>query len=451
MSQSQESKADAAQQRSEETRSFVRTVKAATRRRYTPEEKIRVVLEGFRREVTVNDLCRREGIKPHSYYAWTKEFMEAGKERLTRETVRDATGEEIQQLRRDNDELKQLVADLSLEVYRIKKTAIPVPARTPRRYQRMSASEKTTVLARVASSTLPKRQVLKDLGVPKSTYYRWLTREQRCQGLENQPGGGLAPWNRLSQPEEQAVLTVARRAPELSCRQLAAWITDNQGFSVSESTVYRTLRREGLVKSPEMQLKAGKEYHRKTTGPNQMWATDASYFKVIGWGYSYLVTVMDDFSRFILAHKLQRDMTSDSFIEVVQDAVDKTGMTEIPVQDRTRLLSDNGSGYVSHAFRDYLHLVGIRHILAAPFHPQTNGKLERYHQTIKQDVNQVPYEVPSDLEEAIAAFVGSYNHKRYHMALGNVTPCRRAQREAGADPTTEEGGAGPDDRTEKTL
>ena len=116
------------------------------------------------------------------------------------------------------------------------------------------------------------------------------------------------------------------------------------------------------------------------------------------------------------------DRSVDSSIEVVQDAVDKTGMTEIPVQGRTRLLSDNGSGYVSRAFRDYLHLVGIRHILAAPFHPQTNGKLERYHQTIKQDVNQVRYEVPSDLEEAIAAFVGSYNHKRYHMALGNVTP-----------------------------
>ena len=126
VSQSQVSKAEAAQERSEETRSFVRTVKAATRRRYTPEEKIRIVLEGFRREVTVNDLCRREGIKPHSYYAWTKEFMEAGKDRLTRETVRNATGQEIQQLRRENEELKQLVADLSLEVYRLKKTAIPM-------------------------------------------------------------------------------------------------------------------------------------------------------------------------------------------------------------------------------------------------------------------------------------------------------------------------------------
>ena len=127
MSQSDVSKAEAADQRSEQTRSFVRRVRAATRRKYTPEEKIRIVLEGFRREVTVNDLCRREGIKPHSHYSWTKEFMEAGRERLSRDTVRDATRQEIQDLKRENGELKQLVAELSLEVYRLKKTAIPMP------------------------------------------------------------------------------------------------------------------------------------------------------------------------------------------------------------------------------------------------------------------------------------------------------------------------------------
>ena len=115
-------------------------------------------------------------------------------------------------------------------------------------------------------------------------------------------------------------------------------------------------------------------------------------------------------------------MTSDSLIQVIQLAVDATGMTEVPLEDRTRLLSDDGSGYVSRAFRDYLGLVGIRHILAAPYHPQTNGKPERYHQSIKQEVNQVPYEVPGDLEEAIAGFVDYYNHRRYHKALSNVTP-----------------------------
>ena len=174
----------------------------------------------------------------------------------------------------------------------------------------MSAEQKATILDAVASSTLPKRQALRDLGVPKSTYYRWLNRHR----LDGRPGGGPTPWNRLSPEEEQAVLTAARQSVELSCRQLAAWLTDSKGFSVSVSTVYRILRRKGLVKSPEMQLKAGKEYHRKTSRPHQMWATDASYFRVIGWGFYYLVTVMDDYTRFILAHKLQQDMTSDSFI-----------------------------------------------------------------------------------------------------------------------------------------
>ena len=120
------SKSEQAEQRTRETRSFVRTVRRATRRRYAPEEKIRIVLEGFRREVTVNDLCRREGIKPANYYSWTKEFMEAGKERLARNTVRDATRHEIEQLKRENGELKEIVAELLLETRRLKKTALPL-------------------------------------------------------------------------------------------------------------------------------------------------------------------------------------------------------------------------------------------------------------------------------------------------------------------------------------
>ena len=104
----------------------MRQVRAATRRKYTSEEKIRIVLEGFRREVTVNELCRREGIKPSNFYSWTKEFMESGKERLSRDTTRDATRQEINALKRDNADLKQMVAELSLELHRLKKTAIPI-------------------------------------------------------------------------------------------------------------------------------------------------------------------------------------------------------------------------------------------------------------------------------------------------------------------------------------
>ena len=125
MSPSNSEKSQAAEERSAETQAFVRRVRAVTRRRYTPEEKIRIVLEGFRREGTVNELCRREGIKPPAYYAWTKEFMEAGKERLTRDAARDATRSEVRQLQRENSDLKQLVANLALDVHRLKKTGLP--------------------------------------------------------------------------------------------------------------------------------------------------------------------------------------------------------------------------------------------------------------------------------------------------------------------------------------
>ena len=281
----------------------------------------------------------------------------------------------------------------------------------------MSAAQKTEVLTKVAASRAPIRQVLRQLGVPKSTYYRWRS-GTRSRGRSSR----RVPWNRITREEEQKVLAVARASPEWSSRQIAPWVTDYEDFSVSESTVYRILKREGLVKRLEIPMPAGKEYTNKTEAPHQLWATDASYFRVIGWGYYYMVTVMDDFSRFILAWARQIDMTSASLIEVVQDAVGITGMSDVPVEDRTRLLSDNRPGYVSRLFREYLQLVGIRHILASPYHRQANGKLERYHQTLKRDVNQAPYDVPEDLKVAIGEFVSYYNFRRYNKALGDVTP-----------------------------
>jgi transposase InsO family protein len=131
---------------------------------------------------------------------------------------------------------------------------------------------------------------------------------------------------------------------------------------------------------------------------------------------------MDDFSRFILGWDLKTDMTGGSIEDVVQRAVDFAGMTYVPVEDRTVLLSDNGAGYISQHLNDYLKLVGIRHIIASPYHPRTNGKMERYHRTIKGEINRVPYDMPAELRDAIRAFVEYYNYRHYHEGLSNVTP-----------------------------
>ena len=180
-----------------------------------------------------------------------------------------------------------------------------------------------------------KSRRLRELGISRSTYYWWRWRQR--QGSRKNTEEIDRPWNRLRPEEEAIVLAVAREMPSWRSRQMAAYLTDHRDLAVSASTVYRILRREGLVKRVEYQLAAGKEYQHKTTGPHQLWATDASYFRVVGWGYYYLVTVMDDYSRFILAWKVQRDMTATSFIEVVQDAVDTTGMDTVPVHDRARI------------------------------------------------------------------------------------------------------------------
>ncbi len=259
----------------------------------------------------------------------------------------------------------------------------------------MSATGKAEILALVANSGLPCSRALAQLRLPRSTYYRWLKRLSEDR-LQDKKGGSPIPWNKIIPKEEAQILAEARASPELSCRQLACTLTDGGNMYVSESTVYRILKREGLIKPAEIiGFKASKEYRHKTQCPNQLWATDCCHLKVMGWGWYYLVTVMDDFSRLILAWDLKVDMAGRSLEDVVQQAVDFTGMTDVPMENRTVLLSDNGAGYISQQFNEYLRLVGIKHINAAPFHPQTNGKIERYHRTLKGDIGQVPYEMPS--------------------------------------------------------
>ena len=277
----------------------------------------------------------------------------------------------------------------------------------------------------VARSPLPVRQTLKELKLSSATYYRWRRRyaERGMEGLQDLLPRARRVWNRLRDEERGFIVAYALEHPSLSPREVAARLVDREGRFASESTVYRVLREAGLVKPPEVQgFPAEKEYKVKTTGTNQLWHTDASYFFVVGWGYYYLITVLDDYSRMVLAWRVQPSMGSGCIIEVVQEAVEFTGLSTVPVDPGPALLTDNGPGFLSRALEEFLKLRAMKHIVAAPYHPETNGKLERYHRTAKATINLFIYQSPEALAQAMEQFVRYYNYERYHEALGNITP-----------------------------
>jgi putative transposase len=263
----------------------------------------------------------------------------------------------------------------------------------------MPISKKLEIITLVNRSPVSKGETLLELGMPRSTFYRW-QRRYRQQGeaglVDRRPEPGSV-WNRLRPTEQESI--------------------------VAESTVYRILKRHGLVRAVKLQgFPAGKEYRVKTARINEQWQSDASYFFVVGWGWYYLISVMDDFSRMILAWDLMLDMTAESIGDIVEEAVRFTGMRQVPVEDKTRLLTDNGPGYIAKVLEDYLRMQSIRHIRCSPHHPQTNGKLERFHQTLKTRLNVLVYSSPEALHRAMAEFIEYYNQRRYHEGIGNVAP-----------------------------
>ena len=269
---------------------------------------------------------------------------------------------------------------------------------------RTSHSEKMEIIHLVEKSELSVKKTLEELNINRSTFYNWYNRylEHGYDGLADRKPTPRKFWNKIPEDVKEHIVEVALEYPEESPRELAWFITDNDGYFVSESSVYRILKSYDLITSPAyIVLSAKDKFDKQTKRVNELWQTDFSYFKIKGWGWYYLSTVMDDYSRYIIAWKLCSTMSATDVKETLDKAVEITGVDRVKVRHKPRLLSDNGPCYLSGELKEYLDHKDIKHIRGAPFHPQTQGKIERYHRSIKNVVNLEHYYYPWELEKAI--------------------------------------------------
>lgn len=290
---------------------------------------------------------------------------------------------------------------------------------------RRTPEEKLEIIHLVEHSNLSVKRTLEELAVPRSTFYRWYGQyqEEGPDGLRDQKPNPRQLWNRIPGEVKSQVVELALKHPEKSSRQLAWHFVDKMGYFISESSVYRILKGFDLVQSPAFEMVSAKDkYEKPTQRVHELWQTDFTHFKVLHWGWYYLSTVLDDYSRYIIAWKLAPTMAANDVEETLVMALKKTGVQKARVRHRPRLLSDNGPAYLSKNLKLFLKRQQIDHIRGAPYHPMTQGKIERYHRSLKNVVLLQHYYSPSQLRKAIADFVSYYNNQRYHESLDNMTP-----------------------------
>ena len=292
---------------------------------------------------------------------------------------------------------------------------------------RYTSAEKVEIIRLVEESDLSVKRTLDGLGVSRSTFYRWYGEycEHGYDGLNRSSKSPKRFWNRIPDSEREWIrdISLSEENVDKSPRELAAYVTDKKGYFISESSVYRILKEFDLITSPHyIVIKASDRFKHPTRRINEMWQTDFTYFKIHGWGWYFLSTVMDDYSRYILSWKLFGTMSAQDVEHTLDMAIEKTEIDKVKVRHRPRLLSDNGPCYISAHLSGYLEEKSMIHTRGRPYHPQTQGKIERYHRTLKNRIKLHHYWSVEELERSLAEFVDYYNNHRVHESLKNVTP-----------------------------
>ena len=256
------------------------------------------------------------------------------------------------------------------------------------------------------------------LSIGRSKYYNWVKRE----GQENQPNGIQAKDHWLTEAEKATIINYHADHRQTGYRRLSYMMLDENIAAVSPSSVYRVLSSAGLLRATSAKPSQKGTGFNQPSQPHQHWHIDITYINICGTFY-YLCTILDGYSRYIVHWEIRAAMTAADVETILQRARE-----QFP-QARPRIISDNGPQFIARDFKHFIRLCEMQHVRTSPYYPQSNGKIERWHQTLKQECIRPGSPLSAtDADRIITKFVEQYNQHRLHSAIGYIPPADKLNR-----------------------
>lgn len=259
---------------------------------------------------------------------------------------------------------------------------------------------------------IPAKRLVRWIGIAGSKFYEWKGR----YGRVNEHNGWIPRDFWLMNWEREAIIEFFLTHPDEGYRRLAFLMLDADVVAVSPSTVYRVLSAEGLLRKWKLSSSSKGEGFKHPSRPHEHWHVDVSYLNLRGTFY-YLLSVLDGYSRYIVHWEIRQSMTEADVEIILQRAL------ECFPAARPRVISDNGPQFIARDLREFIRLKGMDHVRISPYYPQSNGKIERWHQSLKRECIRPRCPVSlEDAREVVTGFVEHYNTRRLHSAIGYITP-----------------------------
>ncbi len=401
---------------------LIKKLNCKTRRVFSTEQKMRMLLEGIDDPSSIPIVCKAENLTLKQYNNWLYRFETIGQQKYTKKKTRDARVVKFQKLRTKIYCLENKITNLQIlnELLKLKHQR----AWGEKRHT-YTAEEKFEIIQIVGQSAVRATLTLKTLGILHCTYLNWIKKFNvgGLEALRHRNLGTSVRWNCVPDNICKQIIKMAIGEPNLGARLIALRFIDEHEYFISQAFVYRLMKKHGLIKvAKNIPTSASAEFKYKPNSVNELWQTDFTTFRIKGFGHYYLSTILDDFSRYIIAWKFCKKISTENAIETLELALRATNMNGDTVAASPKLLSDNGGPYQSREFAKYLSKNGITHTHGRPYHPQTQGKIERWHRTLKTDVNCSTCVNPDELKVRINDFIVRYNSEYKHMSLNNITP-----------------------------